>query len=493
MGKVTGFKETKRILPQRRNMQERILDWKEVYEHWSDKSAAAQAGRCMDCGIPFCSNGCPLGNLIPEWNDLVYRGDWHQAIKMLHATNNFPEFTGRICPAPCEPACTLAINDNPVTIEMIEKEISNKAWEKGWIKPTLPKYRTGFSVAIVGSGPAGLSAAQQLNRAGHNITVFERDEYIGGLLQLGIPEFKLEKWVVDRRVDQMKQEGIVFQTSTNVGVDISAQELIDQYDAVCLAGGSTVPRDLPVPGRNINGVWFAMEYLTQQNRILKGKTFPKDTVITAQNKHVVIIGGGDTGADCLGTAHRQKPKQITQIEIMPKPPQVRNKNNPWPEWPLVLHTSSAHEEGGERDFCIVTKQFNSSPTGKLQNLTCKRVKWSTNGNGSFQMNEIPGSEFIVEADLVLLAMGFVHPQHEGLLDDLGTKYDVRGNVKTNSKFKTSIDKVFACGDMQRGQSLVVHAIASGRACARQIDIYLTGTSSLPDVHAYVRPNLNYTT
>jgi glutamate synthase (NADPH/NADH) small chain len=487
VGKITGFKELGRITPKRRDKRARTKDWQEIYTHWPENDSRAQASRCMDCGVPFCNSGCPLGNLIPEWNDLVYHGDWQEAIKRLHATNNFPEFTGRICPAPCEGACTLAVNGDAVTIEMIEKAISERAWDEGWIKPEPPRVRTGKKVAVVGSGPAGLAAAQQLNRAGHTVTVFERNEYIGGLLSLGIPEFKLEKWVVERRVKQMQDEGVTFRTSTNVGVDISHAELLSKFDAVCLAGGSTVPRDLPIPGREFRGVHYAMDFLTQQNRRLKGHEFSPEETITAHGKNVVIIGGGDTGADCLGTSHRHGAKNIVQVEIMPRPPEHRIATNPWPQWPVIFRTSSAHEEGGQRDYNVLTKKFVDDGKGNVKRLDCVRIEWVASNGGRPEMREVPGSEFSLDADLVLLAMGFVSPQHNGLLDSLGVAYDPRGNVKTDVMMKTSVDKVFACGDMQRGQSLVVHAIASGRTCARAIDLYLMGDSALPTVRGYARP------
>lgn len=490
MGKITGFKELGRMTPRRRDASTRVEDWKEIYTEWPAQDSRAQASRCMDCGVPFCNSGCPLGNLIPEWNDLVYHGDWEEAINRLHATNNFPEFTGRICPAPCEGACTLGINSDAVTIEMIEKAISERGWKEGWIKPLPPETRTGKKVAVVGSGPAGLAAAQQLNRAGHSVTVFERNEYIGGLLSLGIPEFKLEKAVVQRRVDQMEAEGVVFKTSTNVGVDISHKDLLDGFDAVCLAGGSTVPRDLPIPGREFNGIHFAMDFLTQQNRRLKGAEFSPEETISATDKNVVIIGGGDTGADCLGTSLRHDAKNIVQIEIMPRPPERRTATNPWPQWPLIFRTSSAHEEGGERDYNVLTKKFVDDGNGNVKRLDCVRIEWvPAKGGGRPDMREVPGSEFSLDADLVLLAMGFLHPQHDGLLDNLGVDYDPRGNVKTDVMLKSTVDKVFACGDMQRGQSLVVHAIASGRTCARAIDLFLMGDSNLPTVVAYARPAL----
>ncbi len=490
MGKVTGFKELGRITPTRRDSAARVGDWQEIYSAWPDQQSRAQASRCMDCGVPFCNSGCPLGNLIPEWNDLVYHGDWQEAINRLHATNNFPEFTGRICPAPCEGACTLAINSDSVTIEMIEKAISERAWQEGWIKPEPPATRTGKTVAVVGSGPAGLAAAQQLNRAGHTVTVFERSEYLGGLLALGIPEFKLEKAVVDRRLTQMEAEGVVFRTSTNVGVDISHEELLSQFDAVCLAGGSTMPRDLPIPGRELDGIHFAMDFLTQQNRKLKGQEFSPEESITAEDRNVVIIGGGDTGADCLGTSHRQLAKNIVQIEIMPRPPEHRVDSNPWPQWPMVFRTSSAHEEGGDRDYNVLTKRFVDDGNGRVVRLDCVRIEWvPAEGGGRPIMREVPESEFSLDADLVLLAMGFLHPQHDGLLDDLKVEYDSLGNVKTDVMMKSSVDKVFACGDLQKGQSLIVHAIASGRICARAIDLFLMGESNLPTVRGYAHPTV----
>lgn len=490
MGKITGFKELGRITPKRRDKTSRTEDWQEIYTEWSSKDSRAQASRCMDCGVPFCNSGCPLGNLIPEWNDLVYHGDWEEALKSLHATNNFPEFTGRICPAPCEGSCTLGVNDSPVTIEMIEKQISEEGWKNGWIKPEPPESRTGKKVAVVGSGPSGLAAAQQLNRAGHTVTVFERNEYIGGLLTIGIPEFKLEKAVVQRRVKQMEDEGVEFRVSTNVGVDVTQEELLADYDAVCLAGGSTVARDLPIPGRELNGIYVAMDFLGQQNRRLKGQEISPDETISAKGKHVVIIGGGDTGADCLGTSHRHEAESITQIEIMPRPPEHRTATNPWPQWPMIFRTSSAHEEGGDRDFNVLTKKFVGDENGNVKELHCVRIEWvPAEGGGRPDMREVPGSEFILKAELVLLAMGFLHPQHDGLLDSMGIEYDPRGNVKTDVMLKSNVDKVFACGDMQRGQSLVVHAIASGRTCARAIDLFLMGDSNLPTVRGYARPPL----
>ena len=488
MGNPFGFTEFHRKMPAKRSSGTRVGDWREIYLNWDEKESRSQASRCMDCGVPFCNKGCPLGNLIPEFNDLVYEGNWEEAINRLHATNNFPEFTGRICPAPCEESCILSINNDPVTIEMIEKTISETAWNNNWIKPEPPTARTGKKVAVVGSGPAGLAAAQQLNRAGHSVSVFERSEVLGGLLTIGIPEFKLEKSVVDRRIEQIRKEGVKFYTKTNVGIDISHADLQKKFDAICLAGGSTVPRDLSIEGRNLSGIHFAMDYLSQQNAKLRGQTFLKKEEISAINKNVVIIGGGDTGADCLGTAHRQKASNVVQIEILPRPPKLRLPDNPWPERPFVFKSSNAHEEGGERDFSILTKKFIGDKQGRVTELQCVRVEWKHSiENNQTVMEEITGSDFIVKADLVLIAMGFIHPQHEGLLDSMQINYDNRGNVESDSTMKSNIDGVFACGDMENGQSLVVQAIASGRRCARNIDVFLVGNSSLPSVQEYVRP------
>ena len=481
MGKSSGFKEVNRNTEKRLAVSKRVKNWKEIYVPWSKKEASVQASRCMDCGVPFCNNGCPLGNLIPEWNDLVYKQDWETAYQRLSATNNFPEFTGRICPAPCEASCTLSINNDPVSIEMIEKNIIEKAFESGFVKPEPPSFRTGKKIAVIGSGPAGLAASQQLNRAGHKVTVFEKSDEPGGLLRYGIPEFKLEKNIVHRRIDLMKEEGIEFICSTNVGIDITAEELQKDFDAICLAGGSTVPRDLPIDGRALDGVHFAMEFLSQPNWVGESERVP----ISAKNKNVVVIGGGDTGADCLGTSIRQGAKKITQIEILPEPPESRKKNNPWPEWPMILRTSSAHEEGGERDYNVLTKNF--SGNGKVEKLICEKVEWVDNDEtGRPDLKPIENSIFNIEADLVLLAMGFVHPLQEGLLNDLTVEFDERGNVKTDKNLMTNIEGVFSCGDMERGQSLVVHAIASGRSCAKKIDLFLEGKSSLPDVRGYFR-------
>ena len=486
MGKVTGFIEFERKTPKRRPVPERIHDWKEVYEEWPEADARRQASRCMDCGVPFCNNGCPLGNLIPDWNDLVYRGEWERAIEELHATNNFPEFTGRICPAPCEPACTLSINQDAVTIEMIEKAIADRAWKEGWIKPEPPARRTGKKVAVIGSGPAGLAAAQQLNRAGHRVTVFERNEYIGGLLVLGIPDFKMEKRLVERRLEQMEAEGVTFRTNTYVGRNYPTERLRSEFDAVALAGGATIPRDLPIPGRELEGVHFAMDYLTQQNRRGRGQEFSPEETITAEGKTVVILGGGDTGADCLGTSHRQSAIKTLQCEIMPRPPDDRTPGNPWPQWSTIFRSSSAHEEGDLRDFAIMTKRFDGD-NGRVKSLTAVRCEWKApEGGGRPAPVEVPGSEFTIETELVLLAIGFLHPEHDGMLDELGVEFDPRGNVKVDRKMMSSVDGVFACGDMQRGQSLVVWAIADGRAAARYIDEWLMGSSNLPGVKRYFR-------
>ena len=483
MSKITGFKDYDRQNFKRRNVTERVNDWKEIYFPWTEKQANEQASRCMDCGVPFCNNGCPLGNLIPDWNDLVSKGDWEKAIKQLHATNNFPEFTGRICPAPCEAACTLNINAEPVAIEFIEKTIVERAFSEGWIKPSIPDKRTGKTVAVIGSGPAGLAAAQQLNRAGHKVKVFERDSVIGGLLALGIPEFKLEKWVVKRRVDLMKDEGIEFFTNVNVGVNYSIDDLDKNFDAVCLAGGSTIPRNLEAEGRDLDGIHYAMDFLTQQNKNHDGLT--NDEMIYAKNKHVVILGGGDTGADCLGTATRQGATSVTQLELMGAPPEQRGKYNPWPEWPLIMRTSSAHEENGKRDYSVLTKKL-SGKNGKVELLHAIKVNFEKNKSGGMDLKEMPDSEFTIKADLVLLAMGFLHPQKKGLIELLDVDLDGRGNVKTDPKMMTSKDKYFSCGDMNHGQSLVVRAIASGRECARNIDEDLMGNSKLPRVRGFAR-------
>ena len=435
----------------------------------------------MNCAVPFCHTGCPLGNLIPDFNDFVYQGDWRGALNALHATNNFPEFTGRVCPAPCEAACVLNINQDPVTIEYIEKAIADRGWQEGWIAPQTPSQRTGKRVAVIGSGPAGLAAAQQLNRCGHWVTVFERDEYIGGLLTLGIPDFKLEKPVVQRRVQQMRDEGVIFKTGVDVGADYAASDLVSDFDAVVLTGGCTVPRDLPVPGRELGGVHFAMDFLTQQNRLNAGASIPPDERISAEGKRVVILGGGDTGSDCLGTSHRQGAEVVYQYELLSEPPAERRDDNPWPLWPLILRTSSSQEEGGIRDYDILTTHFSGSD-GNVEKLHAVRIEWGApDESGRPSMNRVEGSEFEIEADLVLLAMGFVHPQKEGLLEQLGVELDPRGNVRTDAAKMTSVAGVFAAGDMARGQSLVVWALAEGREAARGADEYLMGDTALRPV------------
>ena len=481
MGSPTGFFDLRRDPPERRSVSERLGDFKEFYLSWPDEHAQEQGARCMGCGIPFCHKGCPLGNLIPDWNDFVYRGQWERALDCLHATNNFPEFTGRVCPAPCEASCVLAVNDAPVTIEHIEKAIADKGFEEGWIRPEPPTHRTGKRVAIVGSGPSGLAAAQQLNRAGHYVTVFERSAVIGGLLAVGIPEFKLSKAVVRRRVDQLIAEGIEFITGADVGVDVAVRDLRRDFDAICLTGGSTIARGLDVPGSDLRGIHQAMDYLGQQNRVDAGHTPSPEERITAEGKRVVVLGGGDNGSDCLGTAHRQGAEVVRQVELLAQPPEERGSGNPWPQWPIILRTSHAHEEGGVRDFSILTRRF-SGENGHVQKLHAVRLEWATpDGGGRPVMQEVPGSEFEMDADLVLLAMGFLHPQHEGMLHDLGVELDARGNVASNEQRMTSVPGVFAAGDMARGQSLVVWAIAEGRQAAHGIDAYLMGKTNLPSV------------
>jgi glutamate synthase (NADPH/NADH) small chain len=472
MGNPTGFMEIARVTFERRPVEERINDWKEVYKDFPEDKLKAQASRCMDCGVPFCHQGCPLGNIIPDWNDLVYRDRWKDALQRLLATNNFPEFTGRICPAPCEGSCVLGINADPVTIKNIEISIIDRAFREGIVKASPPAVRTGKKVAVVGSGPAGLAAAAQLNSAGHWVTVFERADRIGGLLRYGIPEFKMEKQVLDRRLNLMTEEGVTFRTNANVGANISVDELRGNFDAILLSGGATAPRDLPVPGREMKGIYFAMEYLPLQNKRCEGDTIPDSQFITAKDKHVVIIGGGDTGADCLGTAHRQGARSIVQFELLPKPPLERAAENPWPNWPNIFRTSSAHEEGGEREYCVLTKSFTGT-NGQVEQLHAVRVEFEGRN-----MREVPGTEFTINADLVLLAMGFLGPERNGMLAQLGVTINDRGNVATDSEKMTSIPGVFAAGDMARGQSLVVWAIREGRVAARGIDKYLMGSSEL---------------
>jgi len=472
MADPTGFLKHGRELPGRRPVELRLQDWREVYEPFPEPALRAQATRCMDCGIPFCHNGCPLGNLIPEWNDLVRRGDWDEAMERLHATNNFPEFTGRLCPAPCESACVLGISDDPVSIKQVEVSIVDRAWEEGRVRPVTASERTGKRVAVVGSGPAGLAAAQQLTRAGHEVVVYERADRVGGLLRYGIPEFKMEKHVLDRRLKQMETEGTRFVTSCTVGVDVSAGELRSSYDAVVLAGGATAGRDLPVEGRELSGIHLAMEYLEPANRVQEGDL--RAPSISAAGKHVVIIGGGDTGADCLGTAHRHGAASVTQLEIMPRPPETRAESTPWPTWPLMYRVSSAHEEGGERMFSVSTQRFLGDESGRVRSQVLVEVEMADG-----RLVEKEGTEHELPAELVLLAMGFTGPERGPLLEQLGVEIDARGNVARTEQWATDIDGVFVCGDMGRGQSLIVWAIAEGRACASSVDSALMGTTMLP--------------
>jgi glutamate synthase (NADPH/NADH) small chain len=477
MGKATGFLEIQRKKHPTRAVAERIHDWQEVYLPYPQAVLEGQAARCMDCGIPFCHKGCPLGNLIPDWNDLVYRDRWRAAIDRLHATNNFPEFTGRLCPAPCEGSCVLGINNDAVTIKSIEVSIIERAFEEGWVRAEPPEARTGKRVAVVGSGPAGLAAAAQLNRAGHWVTVFERADRIGGLMRYGIPEFKMEKRFLDRRLDILRAEGVMFRTGANVGVNVEVAELRHDFDAMVLAGGATAARDLKVPGRELGGIHFAMEYLPLQNRRNEGDHVSPSTFISAAGKDVIIIGGGDTGADCLGTAHRQGAKSVHQLELLSRPPDTRVESNPWPNWPNIFRVSSAHEEGGERLYAVSTERF-TGQGGQVKQLHAKQVAVSSD-NGRLTITPVEGSEFRLDADLVLLAMGFVGPERGGMLDTLGVKMTDRGNVWRDANWMTSVDGVFTAGDMQRGQSLIVWAIAEGRSCARGVDQYLMGSSELP--------------
>jgi glutamate synthase (NADPH) small chain len=477
MGKITGFLEYPREVPARRPVEERLRDWKEFEGKPSEDVLKAQGARCMDCGIPFCHNGCPLGNEIPDWNDLVWRGRWKEAIEALHATNNFPEFTGRICPAPCEESCVLGINDDPVTIKLIEKNIIDHAWKAGFVRPQPALVETGKSVAVVGSGPAGMACAQQLARAGHAVTLFERADRIGGLMRYGIPDFKMEKHLIDRRMKQMEAEGVVFRTSCAVGTDITVEQLRKEFDAVVLSVGATAPRDLPAPGRELDGVHYAMDFLPQQNKRGHGDPDSVAGTLKATGKHVVVIGGGDTGSDCIGTSNRQGAASITQLEILPKPPEERTPDMPWPYWPMIFRTSSSQEEGAMRDFAVNTRRF-VGKGGKVTAMDCVRVEWVTDENGRRVMREVKDSEFTIQADLVLLAMGFVGPEKAPLLDNLGVELDERGNVKTTD-WKSSVEGVYSCGDARRGQSLVVWAIWEGRECARAVDEFLTGASKLP--------------
>jgi glutamate synthase (NADPH/NADH) small chain len=481
VGEPTGFLKWGRSGPTRRPVPVRITDWREVYEPFDAAELKHQAGRCMDCGIPFCNNGCPLGNLIPDWNDLVYREHWREAVDRLHATNNFPEFTGRLCPAPCESACVLGINQDPVSIKQVEVEIIDRAWAEGWVEPMISRERTGKRVAVVGSGPAGLAVAQQLTRAGHDVVVLERSDRIGGLLRYGIPEFKMEKRHLDRRLEQMRQEGTEFRTGARVGDNVDIDILISSHDAVVLACGATAWRDLDVPGRGLNGIHQAMEYLPMANRVQEGDD--EHTSIDAKGKHVVIIGGGDTGADCLGTAHRQGAASVTQLEIMPQPPEMRAPGNPWPQWSLVYRVSSAHEEGGERLFSVNTEEFLGDSDGNVRALVLNEVRFV---DGAFEV--VPDTRRELPADLVFLALGFVGPEKGSWLDQLGVALDARGNVARTDTYATNVPGVFVAGDMGRGQSLIVWAIAEGRACAAAVDEYMMGTSNLPaPIAASARP------
>ena len=477
MGDPRGFLEHDRELPGRRPVPVRLKDWKEVYEDFPAGRLEIQASRCMDCGIPFCNQGCPLGNLIPEWNDLIHQGRWDDAIERLHATNNFPEFTGRLCPAPCEAACVLGINEPAVTIKQIEVEIVDRAWAGGWIRPQPAQVATGRKVAVVGSGPAGLAAAQQLTRAGHEVTVYERADRLGGLLRYGIPEFKMEKRHLDRRVAQMEAEGTVFRAGVDVGVDVTGDDLKDGHDAIVLACGATAWRDLPIPGRDLGGIHQAMEYLPWANRVQQGDI--DEPPITARDKDVVIIGGGDTGADCLGTAHRQGALSVHQFEIMPRPPDERPDTNPWPTWPMIHRVSSAHEEGGEREYAINTVEFVDGGDGTVGSLRTVRVEQSTTDDGRMSFDPVPGTDEVHAAQLVLLAMGFVGPERGPLLEQLGVELDDRGLIGRDRDWATNVDGVYVCGDMGRGQSLIVWAIAEGRACAAAVDEALTGSRELP--------------
>jgi len=474
MGKVTGFMEFDRLAEENLPVKDRVKNYKEFVLHLTDDQAKQQGARCMDCGIPFCTTGCPINNIIPDWNDLVYHQDWRSAIDVLHSTNNFPDFTGRICPAPCEAACTLNINNDAVGIKSIEHAIIDKAWESGWVTPQINPNKTGKTIAVVGSGPAGLAAAQQLARAGHSVTVLEKNDRIGGLLRYGIPDFKLDKSNIDRRVAQMEAEGVTFKVNQNVGENVSAADLERDFDAVILAGGAELPRDLPVPGRELNGVHFAMDFLTPNNKMVAGDTVPNQ--IKATGKHVIVIGGGDTGSDCVGTSNRHGAASVTQFELMPQPPEKENKSLVWPNWPLKMRTSSSHEEGADRDWSITTKEL-IGENGKLTALKGARVEWKDG-----KMVDVPGSEFTIPADLVFLAMGFVSPVQK-VLDAFGVEKDNRGNAKATTDgegcYKTSKAKVFAAGDIRRGQSLVVWAIREGRQCAREVDAFLMGSSTLP--------------
>jgi glutamate synthase (NADPH/NADH) small chain len=479
MGKPTGFLEYERLERSYAPAADRVQHYREFVIPLQESDLSLQGARCMDCGIPFCHQGCPVNNIIPDWNDLVYQGRWQEALQVLHSTNNFPEFTGRICPAPCEAACTLNLDDNPVTIKTIECSIVDKGWEQGWIKPQIADHRTGKRIAIVGSGPAGMACAQQLARTGHAVELYEKNDRVGGLLRYGIPDFKMEKHIIDHRMAQMQAEGVKFHTGTDIGVTTAAKDLLDQFDAVVLTGGSEHSRDLEVPGRDLDGVHFAMTFLPQQNKRNAGDVIDEIASITATGKQIIVIGGGDTGSDCIGTSFRQGALSVTQLEILPQPPEKENKGLTWPDWPNKMRTSSSQDEGARREWSVATQSIEGEQ-GKVTAINCVRLNWTQDDNGQWQMEEIPGSEFQLQADLVLLAMGFVHPVHEGMLKELGVELDPRGNVQADTEqYQTSIDKVFSAGDMRRGQSLVVWAIREGRQCARSVDEYLMGSSELP--------------
>lgn len=482
MGKPTGFMEFQRQERVNVPVADRVINFKEFVIPLSDDTLVLQGARCMDCGIPFCHSACPVNNIIPDWNDLVYKGDWERALAVLHSTNNFPEFTGRICPAPCQEACTLNLNDESVTIKTIEYSIIEKGWQEGWIKPEIPPHKTGKRVAVVGSGPSGMACAQQLARAGHSVVLFEKNNRIGGLLRYGIPDYKLDKKIIDRRMSQMATEGVEFRPNTHIGVDIQADKLLEEFDAVALCGGSEQPRDLPIPGRELDGVHFALDFLRTNSRRVQGDEISDEDFISAEGKNVVVIGGGDTGSDCIGTSTRHGAASITQLEILPKPPEREDKGLTWPNWPNKLRTSSSHEEGCERMWSVTTKRF-LGENGKLKAVVCAQVEWSQDESGSWKMSEVADSEFELKAELATLAMGFLHPVHAGMLQQLGISLDARGNVRGGTEgaeaYKTSVDGVFAAGDMRRGQSLVVWAIREGRQCAHSVDTYLMGNSDLP--------------